>query len=157
MLCSVATSLHHHINMIAESSGDGAASPRPYFDSELTYHGLNASWMLLMHLDFAPRSQKLPLGVLLHALLESFQSLAVPPRFSSTTKKDDNSKRHNGEGRHPICPKARLRLRMARVRFESPTSWHGSREPVYRTRFSCHDAPRHLLASTNLVTPSQAT
>ena len=79
--------------------------------------------MLLMHFDFAPRSQKLPLGVLLHALLESFQSLAVPPRFSSTTKKDDDSKRHKGEGRRPICPEARLRLRMARVRLESPTSW----------------------------------
>ena len=36
LLCSVATSLHHHINMIVESSGDGAASTRPYFDSEST-------------------------------------------------------------------------------------------------------------------------
>ena len=142
--------------MIAESSGDGAASPRPYFDSELTYHGLNASWMLLMHFDFAPRSQKLPLGVLLHALLESFQSLAVPPRFSSTTKKDDDSKSHKGEGRRTICPKACLRLCMARVRLESPTSWHGSREPVYRTMYSCHDAPRRHLAPTNLITPPQA-
>ena len=76
--------------MIVESSRDGAASSRPYFNSESIKHGLNASGILLMHFDFAPQYQKLPLGVLLYALLDSFQSLAAPPRFSSTHKEDDD-------------------------------------------------------------------
>ncbi|EJK45088.1 hypothetical protein THAOC_36315, partial [Thalassiosira oceanica] len=62
-------------------------------------HGLNASGILLMHFDFAPQYQKLPLGVLLYALLSSFQSIAVPPRFSSTSKK---------EGRRPSVPRHAL-------------------------------------------------
>mmetsp|Transcript_28327 Transcript_28327/g.67499 ORF Transcript_28327/g.67499 Transcript_28327/m.67499 type:complete len:126 (-) Transcript_28327:150-527(-) len=100
-LCSVTTSRHHHINMIVESSRDGSASPRPNFDSELTKHVLNTSDMLLMLFDFARRYQKLPLGVLLHALLDSFQPLAAPPRFSSTNKKDDDSKRPQWQGSTP--------------------------------------------------------
>ncbi|EJK66113.1 hypothetical protein THAOC_12980 [Thalassiosira oceanica] len=88
--------------MIFESTCDKAASPRPHFDSESTKHGLNASGILLMHFDFAPQYQKLSLGVLLYALLSSFQSLAVPPRFSSTSKKDDGSKRPQWRGPTPI-------------------------------------------------------
>ncbi|EJK75148.1 hypothetical protein THAOC_03135 [Thalassiosira oceanica] len=101
--------------MIVESSRDGSASPRPNFDSESTKHVLNTSDMLLMLFDFARQYQKLPLGVLLHALLGSFQSLAATPRFGSTHKKDDGSERPQWQGRRPIRPDARLRLRMARV------------------------------------------
>jgi len=87
--------------MIVESSRNVAASPRPYFDSEPTKHGLFASGMLLMLFDFALQYQKLSLGVLLHALLDSFQSLATPPRSGSTRKKDDDSKRPQWQGSTP--------------------------------------------------------
>mmetsp|Transcript_28336 Transcript_28336/g.67528 ORF Transcript_28336/g.67528 Transcript_28336/m.67528 type:complete len:91 (-) Transcript_28336:150-422(-) len=87
--------------MIVESSRNVAASPRPYFDSESTKHGLYASGMLLMLFDFALQYQKLSLGVLLHALLDSFQSLATPPRSGSTRKKDDDSKRPQWQGSTP--------------------------------------------------------
>ncbi|EJK57559.1 hypothetical protein THAOC_22384 [Thalassiosira oceanica] len=99
--------------MTVESTRDGAASPRPSFDSELTEHGLYASGMLLMPFDFAPQYQKLPLGVLLYALIDSFQSLAAPPRFGSTNKMTTTPSVRNGKGRRPICPDARLRLRVA--------------------------------------------
>jgi len=87
--------------MIVESSRNVAASPRPYFDSESTKHELYASGMLLMLFDFAPQYQTLSLGVLLHALIESFQSLATPPQFGSTHKKDDDSKRPQWQGSTP--------------------------------------------------------
>ena len=86
---------------------------------------------------------------------KAFSLSLCHPDSAPQPKKDDDSKRHNVEGRHPICPEARLRLRMARVRLESPTSWHGSRESVYLTRYSCHGAPRRLLAPTNLATPPE--
>ncbi|EJK52154.1 hypothetical protein THAOC_28609 [Thalassiosira oceanica] len=112
--------------MIVESSRNVAASPRPYFDSESTKHELYASGMLLMLFDFAPQYQTLSLGVLLHALIESFQSLATHPNSVPHTKKMTTPSVRNGKGRRPICPDARLRLRMARGRLESPTSWHRS-------------------------------
>ncbi|EJK59841.1 hypothetical protein THAOC_19887, partial [Thalassiosira oceanica] len=70
--------------MTVESTRDGAASPRPYFDSESTEHGHYASGMLLMLFDFAPQCQKFPLGVLLYALIDSFQSLAAPRRLQAS-------------------------------------------------------------------------
>ncbi|EJK59315.1 hypothetical protein THAOC_20480 [Thalassiosira oceanica] len=83
-----------------------------FYDS----HGLNAPGILLMHFDFAPQSQKLPLGVLLYALLASLKSLAVPPRFSSTSKNTTTPSVRNGEGRSPICPEPRLRLHIRAAR-----------------------------------------
>ncbi|EJK76417.1 hypothetical protein THAOC_01820, partial [Thalassiosira oceanica] len=79
-------------------------------------HVLNASDMLLMLFDFAPQYQKLPLGVLLHALLTAFSLSLRHPDSAPHKQKTTAPSVHNGKGRRPIYPDARLRLRMARVR-----------------------------------------
>ena len=45
------------------------------------------------------------------------------PDSTPQAKKTTTPSVQNGEGRRPICPETRLRLRMSRVRRESPTSW----------------------------------
>ncbi|EJK66523.1 hypothetical protein THAOC_12558 [Thalassiosira oceanica] len=113
--------------MIVKSSRDEAASPRPFFNSESTKHGRYASGMLLMLFEFAPRCQKLPLGVLLHALLDSFQPLAAPPRFSSTNKKDDDSKRPQWPGLTTPLPRARTQAFVRTPRGVEALTTRGSR------------------------------